>query len=239
MTLLKRLSTALLIGLMFGAGTWIASAQTWTGLTNLSNLRLVTDSNGALRVYASAYASPQTPLTAFPNLRGRSDSNGALNITIAGGVITPTSTSFTSGALLSDGGVDGTVLLTNAAGTIPGFFYQRGSVETVATTKTPTELESGELYTNGADVDGLTITLPNDPSTVGIYYQFSIVATVTSGAFTIVSSAGETLKFGNSTCGTSLTATAIGSTVTIMATKAGSGGIWAAIGSAGTWTCNA
>lgn len=112
------------------------------------------------------------------------------------------------------------------------------SVETVATTKTPGMDESAELYTNGADVDGLTITLTNDP-TVGTCFEFAIVATVTSGAFTIVANTGETLRDGASVCGTSFNGTALGNTARICAVSGGSGGQWFVMSKNGSWTCTA
>lgn len=80
----------LLLGVVFLVGVAVGTdAQTWTTLTNIMNLRGVTDENGALVTYASAAGAVNTPLTPLGNLRGRTDSNGALNITVAGGTITP------------------------------------------------------------------------------------------------------------------------------------------------------
>lgn len=110
------------------------------------------------------------------------------------------------------------------------------SVETVATTKTPGVVESAELYTNGADVDGQAITLTNDP-TVGTCFEFALTSTDTSNSFAIAPSAGETLQDGASSCATSFSATAKGATARICAVSGGSGALWLVMSKNGTWTC--
>ena len=64
------------------------------------------------------------------------------------------------------------------------------------------------------------------------------VAVTAAQTITITAAAGESLRFGASTCGTSLTSNTVGSAVTIVAASGGAGGIWMAISATGTWTCN-
>lgn len=114
--------------------------------------------------------------------------------------------------------------------------YWIPNIEVVTASKTTTLIESGETYTNTGDADGLIITLLNNP-TVGAWWTFAVTSTVTSNTFSIVPSAGESIQFGASNCATSLTATAIGATVTLRATIGGSGGLFEAIASTGVWIC--
>lgn len=111
--------------------------------------------------------------------------------------------------------------------------YGSTAIEAVTATKTPTETEANETYTNTGDSDGSTITLPNNP-TAGTTYNFGITVAQTQ---TIVANTGETLMHGTSTCSTSLTSNAIGSTITIVAMTGGSGAVWMTKGASGTWTC--
>lgn len=122
----------------------------------------------------------------------------------------------------------------NMSGTLLGAQH---STETVATSKTPSAAESNELYTNGSDVDGLTITLLDNP-TVGVCYLFAVVTAVTSNSFAIVANTGETLRDGGTACGTSFAATALGSTARICAVSGGSGGQWFVMSKNGSWTCS-
>jgi hypothetical protein len=108
-------------------------------------------------------------------------------------------------------------------------------VEANTGAKTPTALENNEVYTNTGDADGSTITLLDDP-TAGTIYHVMVTAAQT---ITIAKNTGETLKFGSSTCGTSLTSNTVGSAVTIVAATGGSGAIWITLSSVGTWVCNA
>lgn len=99
----------------------------------------------------------------------------------------------------------------------------------------PAFSESGEVYTNTGDTDGSTVVLGDNP-TIGSFYTVAVTAAQT---ITITASAGETLKFGASTCGTSLTSNTVGSAATFLAATNGAGAIWVTIASTGTWTCNA
>lgn len=131
----------------------------------------------------------------------------------------------------------GTIFTTSSAGTVPEALFFAVSVETVATTKSPGVTESWELYTNGADVDGQAVTLPNDP-TVGACYEFALTSTDTSNSFAIAPSAGETLQDAATTCATSFSATAKGATARICAASGGSGALWLVMSKNGTWTCS-
>lgn len=111
------------------------------------------------------------------------------------------------------------------------------SVEAVSTTKAPTIAEAAELYTNGSDVDGQTVTLLNDPQ-AGVCYEFALTSTDTSNSFVIAPSAGETLQDAGTACATSFSATAKGSTARICAVSGGSGGLWLVMSKNGTWTCS-
>lgn len=133
-----------------------------------------------------------------------------------------------TGVLLINDGLN-----TNVVGSLA---FAR-NVETVATTKSPSAVESMELYTNGADVDGQAITLPNDP-TAGICYEFALTSTDTSNSFSIAPSAGETLQDAGVSCATAFTATAKGATARICAVSGGAGGLWLVMSKNGTWTCS-
>lgn len=111
-------------------------------------------------------------------------------------------------------------------------FAGPAAVEAVTVSKTTTLLESQETYTNTGDTDGATITLLNDP-TVGAVWH---VAVTVAQTITIAPSAGESLYMGTDQCNTSMTANAIGATVTIRAVSGGSGGVYMAFGASG-WTC--
>lgn len=135
---------------------------------------------------------------------------------------------------------DGTLLDTGSEIISIKPVYAFGNVETVSTTKTPVcggaSSESGETYRNANDVDGQSVTLPNDPSDF-CEYGFGLTSTDTSNNFAIAPSAGETLFDGASQCSTSITATAKGATLHIKAYSTGSGGVWLVIAKTGTWTC--
>lgn len=107
-------------------------------------------------------------------------------------------------------------------------------VTAVTTTATTAVNTSFGVYTNTGDTDGSTITLMDNP-TAGTSWDFSITAAQT---MTIVASAGETLKHGASTCGTSLTSNTVGSTITIRTVVGGAGGSFYTSSASGTWTCN-
>ena len=101
---------------------------------------------------------------------------------------------------------------------------QRGAFVVEANTgaKSPSALENGELYTNTGDADGSSVTLLNDP-TVGSTVSVAVTAAFT---ITVAAGSGETLKYGATTCGTSLTSNVVGSTATFVAATGGSGAIW-------------
>lgn len=124
---------------------------------------------------------------------------------------------------------------SGSATTAMGVFKAGLDVEDVATTKTPTEAECGETYTNNADVDGLTITLLDNPPK-GCHFHFGIADAITSNTFTITAPSGESIRYAGSTC-TSLTATATGTALHLVSFTAGSGAKWVPNGSTGTWTC--
>lgn len=126
---------------------------------------------------------------------------------------------------------------TGVAANAPGAIYGAANVTTVATTATPSGAYSMRLHTNGADVDGQAVTLPDNP-TAGTCYEFALTSTDTSGAFVIAPSAGETLQDAASTCATSFSATAKGATARICAVSGGSGALWLVMSKNGTWTCS-
>lgn len=130
---------------------------------------------------------------------------------------------------------DGEVSFQNSAQAYNASVRASYAVEANTGAKSPSALESREVFTNTGDADGSSVTLLNDP-TVGISYSVVVTAAQT---ITITASSGETLKFGTSTCGTSLTSNSVGSAVTITASTGGSGAIWVALSSSGTWVCNA
>jgi hypothetical protein len=99
----------------------LLSAQTWTTLRPLMGLQGRTDENGALYAYATVAGSIPGPLTALSNLQGRTDENGALNVTVSGGVLTPT-TARLSEATITAG--SGTGITVNEAGAVRQQVYK-------------------------------------------------------------------------------------------------------------------
>jgi hypothetical protein len=131
--------------------------------------------------------------------------------------------------------VDQEFAFTNNAGTINAGVRSAYVVEANTGAKSPSALENNEVYTNTGDGDGSSVALLNDP-TVGSVYSVAVTAGQT---ITITASSGESLRFGASTCGTSLTSNTVGSIVTIIAVTGGSGALWFSLGAQGTWVCNA
>lgn len=114
-----------------------------------------------------------------------------------------------------------------------GSIRSKTIVEANTGTKAFTQVESGECYTNTGDADGSAITLLNDPA-VGTTICVAVTAAQT---ITISPSADELLYMGTDNCAASMTANAVGATVTIRAMTGGSGAIWTSFGASG-WTCN-
>lgn len=133
---------------------------------------------------------------------------------------------------------DGEATFRNSATTDVGSIFVRGTTpEAVTTTKAPTTLESNETYTNGADSDGNSITLPDDPR-VGLIYHFAV--TTGTSEFAIIPNTGESLYLGSDQCVVDLTATAVGATVTVEAITGGTGALWMVTATPvpGDWSCN-
>ena len=120
----------------------------------------------------------------------------------------------------------------NGASINAGIRYQN-VVEANTGAKSPSALENAELYTNTGDADGSSVTLLNDP-TVGSTVSVAVTAAF---ALTVAAGSGETLKYGSSTCGTSLVSSTVGSTATFVAATGGSGAIWVTTSSLGVWVC--
>jgi hypothetical protein len=122
-----------------------------------------------------------------------------------------------------------------------GLLGLRRAVESVTTTKTPTATgqsgECNELYISG-DVDGQTITLPNDPTIAGCTFTVVVDRAQTSNNTALAPGSGESLIYAGSSYTTSCTATAIGSSITVVNVGTGSGAKWAVIAAIGTWTCS-
>lgn len=78
--MVKSRNLLIAIALMLG----VSAALAQTPLTPFFNLRVKTDTTGALYVTNAAAVAPDTPLTAMSNLRGKTDSNGALYVTCTG-----------------------------------------------------------------------------------------------------------------------------------------------------------
>jgi hypothetical protein len=133
---------------------------------------------------------------------------------------------------VSGAGVDAALLTYHGTST---YTIGRASieVEAVTATKSPTAVESKELYTNTGDADGASIALLNDP-TVGVFYRAAIT---TAQTLTITPGAGETLYLNGAACAVSITSSTVGSSLMVVAATGGAGAIWIASG-AGTWACN-
>jgi hypothetical protein len=108
-----------------------------TPLTNLGNLRGLTDENGALKVVAVTAGSGTSPLTPFANLRGTTDETGALrvaSITLNPPVSKPTDLSNLrvctdeTGALLVASGTLGTIGPLTNLGNLQARTDARGSL---------------------------------------------------------------------------------------------------------------
>jgi hypothetical protein len=249
----------------FNTGQWgwtsasTADAGTMdTGLARVSaGIVKVTDGgsgNGSIRVASGTVGDPSYSFVADPDtglwLNGASNlaasvANSAVwNLdTAAQRMKSDAQVNWSSGDPSTTGADVG--LVRNALGQLRvsnggaglGYFLPGQAVEANTTTKAPAITESGELYTNTGDADGSIINLPNDP-TIGT--QYLVVATVAQD-ITLAPAAGESIMFGNTTCGTSFViggvATGIGDSVTVVAATGGSGAVWITTAFAGTPVC--
>lgn len=127
---------------------------------------------------------------------------------------------------------------TTTASGIPSFMVKSLQVQALTTTETPNPAQESEgLYTNGSDVDGVAVTLPDNP-TAGECYEFAVTATITSNSFSIVASSGETVQDATTVCTTTpFSSTAKGSTARVCAVTGGSGALWFVMSKNGTWSC--
>ena len=147
-------------------------------------------------------------------------STGLMQVTTTTGAVTSVTTSAGVAALLSDETGSGAVQFATL------------TVEANTATKTPAATESGEVYTNTGDGDGSAVTLLDDP-TVGTFYT---VALTVAQTVTVTPNTGETLYLGADQCVASITMTAIGASLRVVAAKGGASGIWVADGNGAT--CN-
>jgi len=118
--------------------------------------------------------------------------------------------------------------------TFTGTLNYVGGVTAVTTTTATTAATSAATFTNTGDTDGATLTLLDNPS-AGAWWNVAITVAQT---LTITPPSGETLYLGADQCVVSITSNTIGSTLTIRAVVGGSGGVFMASGSLGTWVCN-
>lgn len=118
-----------------------------------------------------------------------------------------------------------------------GVFMGYSPVEAITISKTTSEREGGETYTNTGDAIGnATITLMNDPS-AGIAWRFAV--TEAGGhAIIIVPPSGESLYLGTDLCQASISSSLVGATIEIRAVVGGSGGVYMSFGNVGGWSCN-
>lgn len=237
-------------------GCVVAAPATAASSTAGNGLALTASAATAGSSNAGAAAGGSVTITAGAAARLTSGNADGGNVVVVGGAGIGTGalgylvvgSGTTNGRILLDGSASsdtffvgdqasGLFITTSSAATVPKAVFHSVSVETVATTKAPGVTESLELYSNGSDVDGQAITLPNDP-TVGVCYEFALTSTDSSGSFAIAAAAGETLMDAATTCSTSFSATAKGATARICAVSGGSGGLWLVMSKNGTWTCS-
>lgn len=183
------------------------------------------DPTGILGLYASTNGAANVLMGQFSFTTATN--SGSFNAATSGQLGFISSTKFFAPA-------NGELTTQNSGGTFNGAIRAAVIVEANTGAKAPGVLENGEWYTNTGDADGSSITLPNDPAIGSVY---SVMVTVAQ-TITITASAGESLRLGTSTCGTSITMATVGQSATFVAATGGSGAIWVTTASAGSPTCN-
>lgn len=121
--------------------------------------------------------------------------------------------------------------VTSAEAAIAGSASTTLTVEANTGTLNLAESDAGKYITNTGDTNGSAVNLPNDP-TAGVVYSVGVTAAQT---ITLAPNTGETLYLNASSC-TNLTSATVGSALSVVAAKGGSGGIWIASGTG--WACN-
>ena len=103
-------------------------------------------------------------------------------------------------------------------------------VTPVTTTASPASTDSGTIYTNTGDADGATINLP--AASVGMMFTAAVCVAQT---LTVTANGSDTIRIGSAVTagGGSITANAIGSTITVSCVESGK---WFATSAVGTWT---
>lgn len=103
-------------------------------------------------------------------------------------------------------------------------------VTPVTTTASPASTDSGTIYTNTGDADGATINLP--AASVGMMFTAAVCVAQT---LTVTANGSDTIRIGSvvTAGGGSITANAIGSTITVSCVESGK---WFATSAVGTWT---
>lgn len=96
-----------------------------------------------------------------------------------------------------------------------------------------TEAQSGALITNEGASGSTTVNLPNNPTRRGIRYSVAVDAVQ---QIAVVPAAGESLYLNGELCTTNMLSAIAGAAVSVVCTRAGSGGRWTAVGS--QWTRN-
>lgn len=104
------------------------------------------------------------------------------------------------------------------------------TVEAVTTSKSPTDAESGETYTNEGDTDGALISLPT--AVAGLTYAVYVQAAYT---LTISANTGDTIRLGTqvTASGGAISSDVVGSYVSLVAIN---GVEWIAVVILGEWT---
>lgn len=118
--------------------------------------------------------------------------------------------------------------------TFTGTLNYVGGVTAVTGTTATTAATSAATFTNTGDTDGAAVTLL-DNAGAGTWWNFAITVAQT---LTITPATGESLYLGADQCLASITSNVVGSTLTIRTVVGGSGGVFMAFGSQGTWVCN-
>lgn len=103
-------------------------------------------------------------------------------------------------------------------------------VVAVTTAASPTNVNSGTVYTNEGDADGATVTLPTAAAGLRFFFYVDVAQTLT-----ITASSGDTIRIASSVTAAagSITSAIVGSSVTLVAVNATE---WVALSSVGSWS---
>ncbi len=185
----------------------VALAAQGAGTGTPSQLRVMTDSTGALYAAAVTQTLPLSQPTVFSNTRVKTDATGALVVVVSGGGTTPTFTNATISNAIAATSTDGLILInpTDASNGAqqwsPRIRWHGAGFKSNATSESQTydyilELQTaqGTALSEGA----LVLSLSFKGGAYAAIQQFDIngIRLLTTGGITATGSNGSTMGFG-------------------------------------------